>query len=327
MSDINTKSRFMKLKEILEYETDEEHELSIEDIISKLSNELGENFDKKAIKRDVEDLNQAGFEIIENFGKYGKKYYSHQYRKFELYELRLLIDAVLSAKFITKEESEKLISKIKSLTSIHHAKRLPSQIFFDQTVKGNYHQIKIDIDHIHTAVSKFKTIEFKYGKYNVNKDFVLNREGKTYHVEPYGLIWNNELYYLIGRFENEEFFRHYRVDRMRHVTVTNQSFKRTNMNLSEYVHKVFYMYAGEDEWIHIRFKNDLLNVIIDRFGLDAKIKPIDEEHFDLKTKATVSDGLVRWIMTWGSDAKVLAPNHLVENIKDESEKLFCSYNH
>lgn len=110
--DWNAKQRLLKLKEILKYETDEEHELSIDEIVIKLKNAFVDEVDKKAIKRDMEDLNLSKFEIIENTGKYGKKYYSHQERKFELYELRLLIDAVLSAKFITKEESEKLITKI-----------------------------------------------------------------------------------------------------------------------------------------------------------------------------------------------------------------------
>ncbi|GER67679.1 hypothetical protein BpJC7_02210 [Weizmannia acidilactici] len=329
MKDISSKIRMLKVKEILENETDEAHEFSLDEILKRLNEAFGGDFwqDKKAVKRDIEDLAQTGFDVIENTGKYGKKYYSHQVRRFELFELRMLIDAVLSAKFITKEESENLIKKIKTLTSVHHAKKLPSQVFFDQAVKGNYQQIKIDIDRIHEAVTKSKRIYFQYGKYNVHKQFELHRDGEFYPVEPYGLIWSNEFYYCIGRFEDEPFFRHYRVDRMRNVSVSDESFKRMDVNLSEYIYKTFHMYGGEDNWIHIRFDNELINVIIDRFGLGVEIEPVSDTHFDLKTKASISDGLIRWILTWGSMAKVIAPLHLAEKIKEESRKMAALYEH
>ncbi|MBU8909108.1 WYL domain-containing protein, partial [Desertibacillus haloalkaliphilus] len=130
---------------------------------------------------------------------------------------------------------------------------------------------------------------------------------------------------LIGIFENEEEFRHYRVDRMRKVEITDQSFQRTSINISEYVHNTFHMYAGQEEWIKIRFKKDLINVVLDRFGLDVDIKKLDEDCFLLTTKAAVSDGLVAWILTWGSDAKVVAPLALVDNVKQEVKKLFQQY--
>ncbi|WP_216830736.1 helix-turn-helix transcriptional regulator [Alkalihalobacterium elongatum] len=327
MRDVSGKDRLLKIKDLLQRETDESHELAIDEIIEKLRLEFGDSFsvDKKAVKDDIESLSRCDFEVIEHLGKFGKKYYSYQSRLFELYELRLLIDAILSARFITKKDSEALILKIKKLTSKHLAKNLPSQIFYDQSVKGNYYPIKVDIDRLHIAITENKTVKFKYGKYNVNKEFEYRRNGIFYQVKPYALVWNNDFYYLLGIFEDEKELRPYRVDRMRKVEVTNKSFQRMPVNISEHVHKTFHMYAGKEEWIKIRFKNDLINVVFDRFGLDVDIKKIDDSYFLLNTKAAVSDGLVAWILTWGSDAKVIAPISLVRLVTEEVKKMFQQY--
>ncbi|MFZ3590006.1 WYL domain-containing protein [Bacillus sp. DJP31] len=123
----------------------------------------------------------------------------------------------------------------------------------------------------------------------------MRKDGSHYEVEPYALVWNNDFYYLLGAHKNKDNLAHYRVDRMRNVNVTDLAFQRNDFNISEYVNQSFHMYEGTEERIKIRFRNGLINVMIDRFGLDVEVRPVDEEHFILTTKAAVSEGLVRWL--------------------------------
>lgn len=323
MPDINASRRLLKLKEILFRETDEEHELSMKEIITKLQLEFGEevDFDKRTLKRDIEALNDENFEVIVNTGPHGKAMYSHQARLFETYQLRLMVDAILSARFITEKEKKLLIEKIKQLTSRHIARSLPDPLIYYQSANPDYNLIKLNIDRIHEAISSNHVLHFKYGKHNVKKEFEYHREGSWYDVEPYALIWQNDFYYLIGKFRPTEEFRHYRLDRMRDVTVADEKFRREQLDIKQYIDQSFHMFAGENQWIKIQFHNDLINVVLDRFGLDADIRQVDDEHFLLTTKAKISKGLKGWILTWGHQAKVIAPEWLAGQIKEEIQQM------
>ncbi len=321
---VSASHRIMKIRELLLNETDELHEMSVEELVEKLKLSFGEEYevDKRALKRDISALNDTGFEVIENTGGKGKKLYSHQDRIFETYQLRLLVDAVLSAKFVTEEETDRIIGKLKLLTSRHIAKSLPSPLIYSQPSSVDYKQIKFNIDKIHTAISESKHLKYRYGTYNASKEFTLHRDGGWYDVQPYALIWNNDFYYLIGKFMKTGEMRHYRVDRMRDVAVEEgRRFKKEPFDLTAYVGKSFQMFSGEEDWIKIRFSNILINPVLDRFGMEADIRPADEDHFILSTKASVSDGLIGWILNWGSKAKVISPQSLVQQIKEETEKL------
>lgn len=316
---IKGSQRLLALKKILLEETDEAHQLSIKELAEKLKLTFAaeESFDSRAIKRDLEALDEEGFEIITNKGEHGKVLYSHQHRLFETYQLRLMVDAVLSARFITEKDKKTIITKLKKLTSMHIAKTLPDPLIFNPSSNIDYNLIKVNIDRVHEAVSSRRILEYQYGKYNMDKKFVFNRDGAFYQVEPYALIWQNDFYYLIGRFLQTGEFRHYRLDRIRNIRVTEEKFRREDLDITKYVDQSFHMFAGEDDWIRIQFKHELINVIIDRFGLEADIRKMDEEHLLLTTKAKLSPGLVSWIMRWGHKAKVLSPDWLVEEVKKE----------
>ncbi|TMN22072.1 helix-turn-helix transcriptional regulator [Lentibacillus cibarius] len=311
--------RLLQLREILFNETDEWHELGIDGLIEKLRREMTDDakFDRRTIKRDLATLDDMGFEIVRNTGKFGKTLYSHQSRLFETYQLRLIIDAVLSARFITTNEKQKLIQKVKKMTSESIAKTLPEPILFSQSSNIDYELVKLNIDRVHRAISEGRVLTYQYGKFNVQKEFEYHRDGMIYHVAPYALIWQNDYYYLIGLFLDNDEIRHYRLDRIRNIQVSDEKFKKRDFNLQEYVNQSFHMFAGEEMWIKIRFHNDLVNVVLDRLGLDADIRELDDDHFVLTTKAKLSDGLVNWILTWGDRAKVLSPDHLAERVKEQ----------
>ncbi|VEF46205.1 transcriptional regulator [Bacillus freudenreichii] len=319
--EVKGSHRLLALKKILLEETDEGNQLSIKELAEKLKLAFSSEaeFDPRAIKRDLEALDEQGFEIITNKGIYGKVLYSYHDRLFETYQLRLMVDAVLSARFITEKDKKTIIHKLKKLTSRHIAKTLPDPLIFNPSSNIDYNLIKINIDRVHKAISTNRILEYQYGKYNIDKEFVFNREGDFYQVEPYALIWQNDFYYLIGKFLQTGEFRHYRLDRIRNIRVTEEKFRREDLDITKYVDKSFHMFAGEDDWIKIKFKHEMINIIIDRFGLDADIRKLDEEHVLLTTKAKLSPGLVSWIMRWGHKAKVLSPEWLVEEVKKEIE--------
>ncbi|WP_163969426.1 helix-turn-helix transcriptional regulator [Oceanobacillus halotolerans] len=313
--------RLLKLREMLFNETDEFHELDLATLMNKLNQLTDSKFDTRTIKRDLATLDEMDFEIVQNKGKYGKILYSHQSRLFETYQLRLLIDAVLSARFITINEKKKLIKKIKQLTSRHIAKTLPEPIVVGQSSNIDYELVKLNIDRVHHAISERKVLTYQYGKYNVNKEFEFHRDGATYHVEPYALIWQNDYYYLIGRFQDTDEIRHYRLDRIRNIAIIEEMYEPREFNLQEYVNQSFHMFAGKEIWIKIRFHQELVNVVLDRFGQGADIRKVGDHHFILTTKAKLSDGLINWILTWGNKAKVLSPDYLVDQVKTKIKQM------
>lgn len=329
MSNTSNNDRLLKLLEIFQEQTDEENQYSLNELVEKLILEFGKDYkvDRKAIKRDIDAINKSKkMHIIETVVENNKKLYSYQNRLFELYELRMLIDAVSSARFITDIETERIINKIKKLTSTGLAKKLQNQIYLDNRTKMENNEVRYYIDQIHTAITNQCRISFQYGKYDVNKEFKLNRDGDAYLVEPISLIWSNDYYYLIGKYDTGE-IRHYRIDRMKNLTITDSKFKIDfQFNINNYINKTFNMYAGEEEFIEIQFDNHLINVIIDKFGQDIYIKKVDHSKFAIKTRAVVSKGLERWILNWGSDAKVISPKSLVEKIDDEIRKMYDLYN-
>jgi len=166
MGYINNKQRLLKIMEVLERKTDEDHEISINDLILKLKAEYGPEYKvgKKAIRDDINTLISTNYDLIENTDKVGEKYFSRQNRKFENYELRMLIDAIYSARFISRTDRERLIKKIKSLTSEHLARKLENRIYMDPRVVCETKELKINIDKLHTALQERKFIKFKYGR-------------------------------------------------------------------------------------------------------------------------------------------------------------------
>ncbi|MDF2791016.1 MAG: transcriptional regulator protein-like protein, partial [Neobacillus sp.] len=255
-----------------------------------------------------------------------EKYYSHQVRLSEIHELRLLVDAVSAAKFISNADTENLVNKIRKLTSENQAKQLSNRMILPDNTKNENQQIKYAIHELHNAILTSHIINFQYGKYDIDKKFQLNRNGNIYPVKPYALVWHNDYYYLIGEYIPKNEIRHYRVDRMRKVTINPEVFyPDSDFDATQYTEKLFHMYSGEEHLVEIEFESNLINVVIDRFGRGINIRKVDEKSFRISTQAIISDGLVKWLLTWGSEAKVITPPFLVERMKEESQKLYLKY--
>lgn len=333
MGIISAKQRVIKLMEILDSETDEFNKLAMDDLIKKLKIafdiESGGDFsiDKKAVKDDLNQIEASGFSINKFTDQRlkGKIYYYHDERLFEIYELRMLIDAVCSARFITKKETERIIEKLKTLTSKGQAKKLENRIHLDGMIKSENKKIKYYLDEIHNAISGNKKVSFQYGNYNENKEFILHHDSKYYIVHPYALVWNNDYYYLVCYDENKEKIIHYRVDRMESVAMKNVKFKAANFDIAQHLKHCFNMYPGEVDVVEIQFNNKLINAVIDKLGKDMNSTKVDNATFKVRFNAAINEGLLRWVLMWGSDAKVLKPDSLIKMLKDESEKMNSMY--
>lgn len=322
----NSRDRLLKLIEIMQKHSDEEHMVSLREIVNLFPAEVDIN--KDTVKADLNALsNSVLFRVCTRQGREGlENRYWYDGIGLKLHELRLLLDAVVAARFIPHKESVRLLDQLKRFSGDHIIEEMDNQVFVADEPGVAIKDIGDSIHILHEAIHHSKIIEFQYGKFTTEKKFELNREGTIYKMKPYGLVWSQDFYYLIVEPIGLEGKRHFRVDRMRNIFMTENLFvKDSTFDMNEYLKKLFHMYAGEDISMEVEFDNHLINVVIDRFGPEADIRPMDNGRFKLFTKAIFADGLVRWLLTWGSDAKVLYPVKLVERMKEETEKFYRTY--
>jgi len=326
----NTKLKLLRILDILNKETDEKHILTMKELEEKLLN-LGISAERKSVTNDITTLKDFGYDIC-CFDENRKGYFMRS-RTFEESELRILIDAVLSSRCITKRKSRTLIDKLETLTSKTMVDRLWSQIYIDDRVKCSYEDIYENIDKINKAISENKKINFNYTTYVINKGWVPCRDGKEYELSPYGLAWHEDFYYVIGLHEKYQDFAHYRVDKMRNITITEEKRKdaryipecKNGFNTADYMNKTFKMFTGETIKVEIKFNNSLLNAAVDRFGEEAIMRPLDKENFKLNTEVNVGEGFISWILQFGSKVEVLYPEKLREEVKNRIEELKALY--
>ena len=319
----NQRLKLLYLLDILNTYTDDEHALSMSEIVEKLS-ACGVNAERKALYTDIEELRNYGADMI---GEKDGQSFSYRIgnRKFELAELKLLVDAVQSSKFITSKKSKELIKKLEGETSKYHATTLSHQVFVAGRVKTMNESIYYNVDLIHTAISENVKVRFRYFMWNENKKQVYRRDGAFYSVSPWGLTWDDENYYLIGYDDEYESIRYYRVDKMKKISVTEEPregkehFK--SLDMAVYSKKRFGMWDGEETEVELLCENDMAGVIIDRFGKGTPFLKQDEDHFLATVSVAVSIQFLGWIMALGEGVKIIGPDFVVERMKDEIFRL------
>ena len=313
----NQKLRIIRVMDYLRTQTDEDHPVSVNDILEYLES-VGLPTERKTIYDDIELLKTYGEDIVLRKGRNGGYFCaSHE---FELREIKLLVDSVQSSKFIPEKQSMKLIAKLERLTNIYDAGKLQRQVYVTGRVKTLRESVFINVDYISAAINDNRAITFKYFNYNMHKQPEYRHGGKRYNVSPFALIWDDENYYLLG-FDNEaQRMKHFRVDKMDNIFITQSErqgielFKKTDM--SQYNVKVFSMYSGAEETVKLRFINSLVGVVIDRFGKDLSVVPLDDENFTISIKAQISPQFFAWVSGFGKDCEILSP----ETVRDQYEK-------
>jgi predicted DNA-binding transcriptional regulator YafY len=314
------------MKLLLE-KTDDSHYLTMKDIQAALA-AYDIQAERKSIYDDMELLRKYGLDIIGE--PYGREWiYYIGSREFELAELKLLVDAVQASKFITVKKSSSLIKKLGALTSESEAKQLQRQVYVADRIKTMNESIYYNVDIIHSAIGGNVKIRFQYSQWTVGKVLEVKKGGDYYEVSPWALSWDNENYYLVAYDSSAELIKHYRVDKMMHLALTEerregrQYFDKFNMGT--YSSRMFGMYHGEDEMVRLRFSNDLAGVVIDRFGQEVALHPDGAEHFTVAVNVAVSGQFIAWVVGLGSGAKILGPEHVVARMKETIKTLADIY--
>lgn len=310
----NQKLKLPYLMKILLEQTDEEHPITVPQIIEELA-KYDISAERKSVYSDLEALTLFGLDIVSQRGK------THGYfvasRDFELPELKLLVDSVQSSKFITHKKSMSLISKIEKLTSRGNARKLHRQVFVTNRVKTLNEQIYYNVDKIQEAIISGKQISFLYFDINPKKQKVYRKDGGLYRESPVSLTWDDENYYMITYKERYKSFTHFRVDKMDKIQICDEDiiYPPNEFDLAAYTKTVFSMFGGEETEVTVKFKNNLAGAVFDRFGTDIPIIQSDDEHFVCRIKVAVSPHFLSWIISFGNRAEIISPNEVVDQIK------------
>lgn len=323
----NQKLKLYHLAQIMLENTDDNHYITMPEIMSALE-AYEVTADRRTIYADLKDLEALGIEVEGEPVGGGYRYHVVE-RPFELPELKLLVDAIQSSKFITERKTNALIRKLEKLVSKYEAMKLQRQVYVSGRIKTMNESIYYTVDTIHNAISENRKIRFQYFQWNVKKEMELRHDGAYYHISPWGLSWDAENYYLIGYDSEAGKIKHYRVDKMLRLQMSDEKregkeyFKKLDM--ADYAKKSFGMFGGREEKVKLLVENTLAGVIIDRFGKDIMLIPSDEEHFTVNVDVHVSTQFFGWIISLGERVKILGPDEVVAQMKEEIQRLARQY--
>lgn len=328
----NQKLKLLYLAQLLQQKSDEEHPLTVGEMITALA-AVGIDAERKSIYDDMEALQRFGLDVVTVRGR-SNAYYLGQ-REFELPELKLLVDAVESAKFVTAEKSRALIQKICALASQHQGSLMQRQVHMAGRAKTVNQRTYYNVDAIHSAIAGNGQLSFQYFKWELDLKAArrLARKaqwnGRRYRVSPYALLWDDEYYYLVAYDAAAQKLKHYRVDRMDHIRAEEsprlgqEAFAQTD--LAAYSQSVFGMFGGARQDVRLRFSNRLLDVAVDRFGTDLFVQPSGEGHFEVTVQVVVSPQFFGWLFGLGGEAAVVGPPQLVRQTQTQLEEIAALY--
>ena len=320
----------LKLLYLMDYllqSTDAEHPATVRELIAHLASR-GVSAERKSIYDDMEALRLYGLDVEQTALGRKNGYYVAS-RAFELPELKLLVDSVQSSKFITVRKTNELIRKIETLACRYDAARLHRQVFVANRVKTMNESIYYNVDAVHAGISENKKIRFRYFEYTVTKERRYRHGGAYYVVSPYALTWDDENYYLIAHDGEHDEIRHYRVDKMTHIATVDapreglEAFRASDA--AQYARKVFGMFSGREEHVCLRFAAHLVGAVLDRLGQDASIVPDGEEHFTVSADVAVSPQFFAWVTGFGSEARILSPQSVVEAFREHIAAVSAQY--
>lgn len=280
--------------------------------------------DRKTIYSDIAALQDFGVDILCQTGRGGGYYAASQ--NFELPELKLLIDAVQSSRFLTEKKSRALIEKLCTLCSAQDAKLMQRDVYISGRVKSMNETIYYAVDTIQEAIAQNRQITFRYFDWGLNGTRVYR--DRAYTASPYGLCQENENYYLLA-LSPRHGITSYRVDRMSSITLCSEARmpcpELSGRKLTEYAGRMFQMYSGDRVTVKLRFHRDLSNVVIDRFGKDTMLIPDGEDWFVFTVEVAVSPLFLSWVMGFGTKAKILYPQTVVDQCKKLCTEILEQY--
>ena len=326
----NGKLKILYIIDILKKYSDEDHPLSAKEICSYLE-DYDISAERKAIYDDIENLIFYGFDIIKTRTPKSGVFLAS--RDFEIPEIYLLTDAVQSADFITPKKTRELVSKLDSMLSVEQAKLRQRSTYIEYNHKCSNEEIYITIDSLRRAIELGKKVTLRYISRKLGSGRSIESREKVFKVSPYALIWTDDHYYLVCNNEKYDNLMHLRLDRMKsvsHTEETSRHFRECSdytevFDTSDYISKAFNMFGGEQSEIELSCDERILEQIIDRFSEKIHITGRDDGRFTFRTKALVSDGLVGWLMQFGTDIEVLSPDVLRKTLSERIEAMAKLY--
>lgn len=307
-------SKILLILKYLWENTDEKNTVSIADIIRHLS-EHGFSSDRKTVVKYIDTLTDFGIDIVK-IRKTQNRYFIGT-RHFEAPEVKLLIDAVQSSRFIIKQKSKELIKKLSAFVAPNQASVLKRQLYFDSRIKTNNEAIYITSDSIQSAIAEKKKISFQYFDYSIDGKQKLRHHGEQYLVSPFDLIWSNDTYYLVGFHDKKEIVAKFRVDRIKNLIITGirAVSKPKDYSVAEFFLQEFSMLHGDKCIVTLLCQNDLINSIIDRFGVDVKTTVVDDNHFTITVPVNLSNFFYGWVFSSAGKMKIIEPQQAIDGFQ------------
>ena len=319
----NQKLKILYILDYLQKNSHQDKPVRANELISMLDR-LGISCDRKTIYSDIAALQEFGVDIVHLPGRNGGYYVAS--RNFQLPELKLLIDAVQSSRFLTEKKSRELIEKLCSQCNEQDARLMRRDVYVSGRVKSMNETIYYSVDAIQEAIAQNKQITFRYFDWGLNGTRVYRQ--KSYTASPYGLCQDNENCYLLA-LSPRHGITSYRVDRMSDIELAQEPRvpcpELAGRNLTEYANRMFQMYSGDRVSVKLRFRRELDNVVIDRFGKDTMLFPDGEEHFVFTVEVAVSPLFLSWVMGFGDKAQILYPQSVVEECKKMARQVLEQY--
>ena len=305
------KTRLIVLYKYFYEYTDEEHQVTYDDILSYLkANDVPAN--NKTVRDDINILIGLGYDIVREVSKPNRYFMGD--REFEAPEVKLLIDAVSSSRFITEKKSRDLAKKLGNLTSKHQRKALNRNIRATHRVKTDNKEIYYIIDTVNEAINKKRKIAFRYTEYDANAEKVLRNDGEVYELSPYALFWNEDYYYVVGWSDKHANVSVFRTDRLYkpEILAAKAVARPKGFKLEDYSKRIFEMYDGEPVEVSLKCRNEFMKYIVDRFGSDLSVSAVDDEHFAVTVEVSLSPTFYGWVFQFAGGVRILSPEKAVE---------------
>ncbi len=313
----NQKCKILVIRDLL-LETDEQHPLTVADLIAAL-NGRGIDAERKSVADDIAALTDYGMDI-ESVAVGKRKGYYLASRTFEPAELKMLVDSVQAAKFLSPKKTRALIKKLAALSSRGEAALLKRQLYLSDRGKTDNESVFYNIDAVHTAIGENREISFVYWQYDLRKKRVPRRNGARYCVSPFALVWDDEFYYLIAYDAEDARIKHYRVDKMNRITILDSERKGRDafaaIDMGEYTSRNFSMFAGEEADVVLDCDESVIGVIVDRFGSGVSVHP-EGNRFRAYVRVAVSEQFFGWVAALGGAVRIVSP----QPVRDRFEAL------
>lgn len=320
------KQKLLVMKKFFETETDENHSVTGNRLIEFLAGQ-GIKAERKTIYDDIRTLIDSGMNIETVKVGHSNAYYLGE-RMFADVELLILADAVASSRFLSVSKSNQLLKKLQKLTSRHKAGQLNRCIHITKRPKSFNDKIYYSINELHEGIYGKKKVTFEYTEYNADKETVVKHGGARYTVSPYGLVWENENYYLICYCHKHEKICRYRVDRMKNVSLSEEAsiaFDDAMREEADNLKSLYSMFGGEKHTLTMEFDNSLANAVIDKFGIDVHMRKCDDKKFSVTANVQISPTFWGWLFQFGDKAQIKAPASAVDAAKEELRRISAVY--